>query len=313
MKCLVTGSAGFIGNALTKRLIDEGYQVKALVYQNKPDKFIKNAEYITGDITDKDSLKTIFKDIDVVFHCAAFVKDYGPKKKFYKINVEGTKNIADLCEEFKIKRLIFLSRQQYESEEKIGHYSRSKILAEQYLNDKYNKENLPVVIIRPGNVYGPKATIWVLRILNAIKCNRITLIDQGNGIFLHTYIENLLDAIVTSIKEQKAIGKTIDVTDGDNETTWKDYFNFLSKMAGKNPIKRNLSKNTALFVSKIMIFFYFIFRIEPILTPTAVYILTNKKKISIDNAKQILNYKPKVDFEEGKKRIEDWLNNQGNI
>jgi hypothetical protein len=62
-----------------------------------------------------------------------------------------------------------------------------------------------------------------------------------------------------------------------------------------------------------MIFFHYILRIEPIVTPTAVYILTNKKKISIDNAKIILNYKPKVDFEEGKKRIEDWLGIKGYI
>ena len=93
MKCLVTGAGGFIGGSLVKRLVNEGHDVKALIHKTKPKDFTKKAEYIQGDITDFSSIKSIFKDIDVVFHCAAYVKDYGPKKYFYKINVEGTKNV----------------------------------------------------------------------------------------------------------------------------------------------------------------------------------------------------------------------------
>lgn len=307
MKCLVTGAAGFIGNALTKRLVNEGYEVNVLIHHNKPKNLIKNVEYFKGDITYKKSLKSAFRNVDIVFHCAAYVKDYGSKKKFYSVNLEGTKNIVDLCEEIKVKRFIFISRQQYEPMEKIGHYGKTKLLAEQFLNEKFKSDKFPVVIIRPGNVYGPGATIWVLRVLDLIKRNRIALIDGGNGIFLHTYIDNLLDSLVASLKEINAIGKTFDITDGDNNITWKEYFNFLANIVGENPINRNFSKKTALFMSKIMIFLYYIFRIEPIITPTSVFILTNKKKISIENAKQILNYKPKVDFMEGKKRIDDWL------
>jgi nucleoside-diphosphate-sugar epimerase len=310
MKCLVTGAAGFIGSALANRLSAEGYEIKALIHKNKPEKLNDKIEYISGDILDKESLKPAIKDVDFIFHCAAHVKDYGPKKKFYQVNVEGTKNIVELCEQYKIKRLVYLSHQQYESENKLGHYSRSKRLAEKYLIEKYEKEKLPVVIIRPGNVYGPGANIWVLRILDALKKNRIALIDNGSGIFLHTYIDNLLDALIASLKEDDAIGKIIDITDGKNNTTWKEYFDFLAKISDTAPISRNMSKKTALAISKIMVFFHHIFRIDPIVTPTAVYILTNKKKISIDEATHILNYGPKVDFEMGKKRTTDWLKAQ---
>jgi nucleoside-diphosphate-sugar epimerase len=313
MKCLVTGAAGFIGSALVKRLVKEGYEVKALLHNTKPKIYEKKAEYIFGDITEIESIKPFFKDVDFVFHCAAIVKDYGPKNFFYKINLEGTKNLVKISEEFKIKKFIFLSHIRYEDEKVSNYYSYTKALAEQYLIEKFKKDNFPTIIIRPGNVYGPGATTWVLRPLKSIKENKISLIDHGKGIFLHTYIDNLLDAIIAALKEPKALGEIIDVTDGDNDITWGEYFNTVAKIAGKPNIKRNMSRKTALFVSKLMIFLNKLFKIEPWVTPMAVRVLTNQHKVSTEKAKNLLGYNPKVDFQEGIKKVEIWLKNENYI
>lgn len=307
MRCLVTGAAGFIGNALVKRLVKEGYEVIGLIHKTKPKDYEQKAEYVEGDITDLESIKIFFKDVDFVLHCAALVKDYGPKESFYKINLEGTKNLVRICEEIGIKKFIFLSHIRYESEKSVGYYSETKALAEQYLKEKYKQNGFPAIIIRPGNVYGPGATTWVIRPYKSIQKNRIALVDHGSGIFQHTYIDNLLDAIVAALKEPKAIGETIDITDGDNSVTYREYFNTLARIAGKPHIKRNMSKNVALFVSKLMMFLNKVFRIKPWVTPMAVKIFTNQHKVSIEKAKQILNYKPKVDYSIGIKRVEDWL------
>ena len=105
MKCLVTGAAGFIGNALVKRLVEDGHEVKALIHKTQPKYCEKKVEYINGNITDVDSIKPLVKNVDVVFHCAAFVKDYGPKDIFYRINVDGTKNLVEACEGFVIPEM----------------------------------------------------------------------------------------------------------------------------------------------------------------------------------------------------------------
>ena len=186
-------------------------------------------------------------------------------------------------------------------------------MAEQYLLDKHKNDDFPVVIMRPGNVYGPGATTWVLRPLRAIQKNKIALIDKGGGIFLHTYIDNLIDALLNAMQEPKAIGETIDITDGDNSITWGEYLNALAEIAGKNPIKRNMSKNTALILGKIMILLYNLFRIEPMVTPMAVEVFTNQNKISIEKAQKLLGYKPKIDYKEGMKQVENWLKSEGYI
>jgi nucleoside-diphosphate-sugar epimerase len=313
MKCLVTGASGFIGNSLVRRLIEEDHQVVALLHKSKPKNLEKKAEYVYGDITDVNSVRSFFRDVDYVFHCAALVKDYGPKKIFYKTNFEGTKNIAYLSQENKIKKFIFLSHIRYESEKSSGAYYETKLLAERHLLEKYESAKFPVIIIRPGNVYGPGATTWVLRPLSSIKKNRIALVDRGNGIFLHTYIDNLLDAIILALDKLEALGKVIDVTDGDNNTSWKTYFNMLADMAGKPEIKRNMSRNGAIFIGKIMVILNKIIRIDPWVTPMAVNVLTNKNTVSIETARKLLNYEPEIDFTTGMKKVEEWLKNESYI
>ena len=122
MKCLVTGATGFIGSALTKKLARDGYEVNGLVHQALPKCLIKNVEYIKGDITNKESIKSVLESVDVVFHCAAFVKDFGRKKKFFEINYEGTKNLVTLCKGHDISRFIFLSHMDYEYGKNAGYY-----------------------------------------------------------------------------------------------------------------------------------------------------------------------------------------------
>jgi len=313
MRCFVTGAAGFIGNSLTKRLVDEGHDVKSLIHKTEPKFHVKKAEYVNGDITDAESIKSLVRNTDVVFHCAAFVRDYGPRRKFYSVNYEGTKNLVSACESSKIKKFIFISHIRYESEKDGGYYTKTKAMAEQYLLHKYEENNFPAVIVRPGNVYGPNATIWVLRPLEAIQKNRIALIDDGKGIFLHTYIDNLLDALLSVMKDPKVVGETIDITDGDNTTTWGEYLNCLAKIAGKKSIKKNMSKNTALMLSRVMIFLYKVFKIEPIITPMAINVFTNNESISMEKAESLLGYKPKVDFKEGMRQVEIWLKNEGYV
>ena len=313
MKCLVTGAVGFIGDALVKRLVKEGYEVIGLIHKAKPKNYEKNSEYVEGDITEIDSIKPFVKNADFVFHCAAMVKDYGPKEIFYKVNLEGTKNLVKASEEFGIKKFIFLSHIRHKSEKSVSYYSETKALAEQYLLEKFKQNGFPAIIIRPGNVYGPGATTWVLRPLKSIQKNRIFLVDHGNGIFLHTYIDNLLDAIIAALNEPKALGETIDITDGDNNTTWREYFNTIAKIAGKPPIKRNMSKKNALFVGKLMMFSNKVFKIKPWVTPMAVRVLTNQNKVSIQKAKSVLGYMPKIDYHGGMEQIEKWLKNEGYI
>jgi len=313
MNCLVTGATGFIGNAIVKRLVKEDYKVTALVHNKKPEIEEKEVEYIHCDLTNPSTLQNLPTKIDVIFHCAALVKDYGPKKLFYKINVEGTKNLVSACKNYNLKCFLFISHIGYESEKKFEYYSITKKIAESYLIEKFQKDGFPVVIIKPGNVYGPGATTWVLRPIESIKKNRIALINKGKGIFLHTYIDNLVDSLIISMNEPKAIGKIFYITDGDYSVTWGKYLNDLAIMIGEKPIKRNFSKGTGMTIAKIMVFLNKIIKIKPWVTPYAISIFSNDKTVNIKQAEKVLNYHPKVGYVQAMKNIQEWLKQEGYI
>jgi nucleoside-diphosphate-sugar epimerase len=309
MNCIVTGASGFIGSALVKRLTLEGYHVRAVHHTSLPTHRLPGVDYVTADITDPTSLSYLIHDGDVVFHCAALVKDFGSKKTFIKVNFKGTQHLAEACHH-KIHRFIFLSHLHHVSTQDKGWYSHSKALAEQYLIQKHLRENFPAVIIQPGNVYGPGATTWCLRPLQAIQEDRIALIDHGQGLFLHTYIDNLLDGLLRTITESSIEGEVIQITDGENTTTWKTYFNDLAALAGKEPITRSLSKPAASLISWYMMLRYFLFHKQPLITPTAVRIFTNTEAVSIDKAKRLLRYRPLIRYSEAMRRIADWLKSE---
>lgn len=309
MKCFVTGANGYIGRSLIKRLVNEKHQVTGLLHHSIPDQTVQGVTYIKGDINNVESYKSFLGNIDVMFHCAAKVSDYGPKKDFYMVNVRGTEQLINACTSHHIKQFIYLSHLPYESSKRKSAYSKTKQIAESNLKKAYDKTGFPITIIRPGNIFGPGDTTWVTQPVYAIYHKRMRLIEHGNGIFLHTYIDNLLDALLLCIHEINCIGKTVVITDGDNSTTWATYFNDLACILGEKPIQKSISKSTATFLGHIMEKLFPLVGITPWISPFAVDILTNKTTYSLKETQQIINYVPKVSYPEAIKQIATWIQN----
>ncbi len=303
MRCLVTGASGFIGSKLVSRLLDKGFDVVGLTHSRKPVCEDERVKYIKVDIADKKSLEKVEGGFDFVFHCAAYVRDYGKKEVFYRVNVEGTKNIVELSRD--TRGFVYISHIPYEKNSFFNYYSETKIIAEKYLLNKYREEGFPVVVIRPGNVYGPGWTPWVTRVADALFNGKLWLIDRGEGFFHHTYIDNLVDAILLSM-ERRAEGRILNVTDGEIHI-WRDYFRFISNAINLEAPTRSIPGWIALSISYVSMVAYKLFGVTPIITPFAVNIFTNKSMISIDETREALGYTPKVSFSEGVRRVSKWL------
>ena len=112
MKVLVTGANGFLGSWLTRRLMQEGHTVSALVRKNSDLSEISVVKpfCVYGDVTDLDSLKTNFKNQDVIFHLAGLVA-YAKKDRSLmdQVNVHGTANVIEACAELKVPQLLYVS------------------------------------------------------------------------------------------------------------------------------------------------------------------------------------------------------------
>jgi NAD dependent epimerase/dehydratase len=177
-KVLVTGADGFIGSHLTEMLLDQGYTVKALAYYNSFNSWgwledIKhpNLEIISGDIRDPHFCKHIAKDVEIIFHLAALIAipySYVAPDSYVDTNVKGTLNICQAAKEAGVKRVLITSTSEvYGTAQYVpidekhpkqaqSPYSATKIGADAMAMSFYNAFELPVVIVRPFNTYGPR-------------------------------------------------------------------------------------------------------------------------------------------------------------
>lgn len=175
---LVTGGDGFIGSHLVEELLAKGYKVKALSYYNSfnfwgwlEDVKHENLEILTGDVRDYNYCLKITEGIDIVFHLAALIAipySYVAPDSYIDTNVKGTSNICLASMHNKVKRVIHTSTSEvYGTAQYVpidekhplqpqSPYSASKIGADAMAKSYYNAHNLPIVIARPFNTYGPR-------------------------------------------------------------------------------------------------------------------------------------------------------------
>ena len=176
---LVTGADGFIGSHLTEMLVSKGYMVKALTQYNSFNNWgwiedvncKDDIEVLTGDIRDPHYCKYITKDVDIIFHLAAFIAipySYIAPDSYVDTNVKGTLNICQAAKENGDIRVIQTSTSEvYGTAQYVpidekhplnpqSPYSASKIAADSMAMSFYNSFGLPVTIVRPFNTYGPR-------------------------------------------------------------------------------------------------------------------------------------------------------------
>jgi NAD dependent epimerase/dehydratase len=183
-KIYVTGSDGFIGSHLVEKLINRGYDVTALCMYNSYGSFgwleslvekkLKNLKVVLGDIRDPYFLNESIKGHDTVFHLAALIAipySYAAPHSYFETNTLGTLNVMNACLNANISRFIHTSTSEVYGTAKFvpisenhplqaqSPYSASKIAADMAVESFYRSMNLPSVILRPFNTFGPRQSM----------------------------------------------------------------------------------------------------------------------------------------------------------
>jgi nucleoside-diphosphate-sugar epimerase len=327
MLALVTGASGFIGGRLAERLAtEEGVHVRALVRNTRKAVRLGKlpVEIVQGDLLDQQSLSRAVEGCDLVFHCAALVRETGIKKEFYQTNVEGTKNILEAAVHAGIKKFIHMSSVAVYglnppdgTDEKTPYqpcgnlYCDTKIASEEIVWAYHRERKLPVVVIRPTNVYGPHSNPWTLRPVKLINSGQMMLINDGTGLCNYVYIDNLIDATLLATKRDESVGHAYIITDGV-AIPWKEFFGCYAQMAGK-PHMRSVPEVLGKLVALGMELTSKFTGKQPKITRQAVGFLTRKARFSIDKARRELGYQPRLSLKEGMRITEQWLREEGHL
>jgi len=309
MKVLITGAAGFLGSHLTEKLIESGKKVRALMHYDSNNnwgwlensKYKKEIEFVVGDIRDFDSVYSAMKDVDEVFHLAALIGipySYLSPLAYIKTNIEGTYNVMQSAKLLDTKNIIITSTSetygsaQYipidEKHPNVGQspYSATKIGADNLAISFYRSFGLPIKIVRPFNIYGPRQSARAIipsigiQILNDMKEIKLGNLEATRDL---TFVTDTADGFIEISKEPRLNGESTNI--GMNqEISIKDLVEKISKITNKKIIIKTDAK-----------------RVRPEKSEVNRLVCDNSK------IKKYTNWQPKYNLEKGLKETIDWL------
>ncbi len=325
MKVLVTGATGFVGRKLVPRILEEEYEVVALVRStSNTESLPKEVEVREADLFDISSLEQAVQDIDVVIHLAAYFDFYPSSVELmYKVNVEGTKNLMSACVGTNVERFIYCS-----STEAIGpvrfppgnedtelnpsfDYGNSKVQAEQVVREISRDTKLDHIILRPTGIMGEGDLYTAFEAIEAVNEGTIpALPGDGNKGLMYTHVDDVVEGFIKAITSKSALNTTI-ILSPDQGLTYNELFEYVAECCGVKPPKRKIPTS----IAKIGIGL-----LSPIKNRGRTTFLWHMKTVQsmdedrlYDNskAKRILGWEPKITMKEGLKRAIDWYFENG--
>ena len=262
MKTLITGATGFVGSAVLRQLINAGHSVRVLIRPNSDRRNLAGlaVEICTGDLTDRPSLDRALAGCSTLFHVAADYRLWVPNpQSIYEANVTGTRNIMLAAAHARVTRIVYTSsvatlgftpdgspadeNTPVSLTDMIGHYKRSKFLAEAEVKRMAEEQGLPVVIVNPSTPLGPrdiKPTPTGRIIVDAASGRMPAYVDTGLNI---VHVDDVAIGHILAL-ERGEIGERYIL--GAVNMTLKEILTELAPITGRRPPRVRLPHNLVL-------------------------------------------------------------------
>ncbi len=317
---LVTGGTGLLGSHFAEQLHRQGFPIRALCRIGSDTAFLKSlgAEIVNGDVTDRESLRRACEGVDTVYHAAARVGDWGPWPEFVQISIHGTQNLLDAAADAGVRRFVHtssISTYGHPNEaglvldetappgvklHKWSYYSRAKVEADKLVWKMHESGRLPVTIIRPSWLYGPRDRATLPRLITRIRQGKVKLIGGGGNRLNVVHAGNVAEGAIMAAHSDKAVGQAYNICH-DGILTQRQYFNMVAEAIGEPPIKKTVPYGVAYGAAFVMECFGHFFRTKnpPLVTRYAVWLIGRLCFFECDKIKKELGWSPTVSYEDG--------------
>jgi sterol-4alpha-carboxylate 3-dehydrogenase (decarboxylating) len=329
--CTVVGGCGFLGRHLAEGLLAKGYEVQVFDLRKTFDD--DRIRFFTGDLCKKEDLLPALASVSVVFHVASPAPSSNNRKLFYRVNVDGTKNLIEACKEAGVTRLVLTSSASvvysgYDIENgsedlpyassPIDYYTETKILQEKIVlgaNSVGADEEFLTVAIRPHGIFGPRDPQCIPTIVRTARTGKMKfIIGNGQNMVDFTYVENVVHGHILAAEELRAdslvCGKAYHITNDAPLPFWKFMGQVVKAVELPEPQVRLpywLIYGLAVILHYVCVALSPIVTITPTFTPMRVALAGTHHYYSCQRAKTELGYSPVVKMDEGLKRsMEDF-------
>ena len=331
MKALVTGASGFVGSTLVEELTASGIEVYALMRKTSKPYNLKNLKFekVEGQLSDLDSLRRAVKGMDYIFHVAGVIQARN-RERFFENNSEGTRRLAQAAAEENpgLTRFVYVSslaaggpcssstpRVETQADAPVSAYGESKLQGEKELL-KY-KDQLPISIVRPPIVYGPKDRA-IFTMAKTVARNLMPLppsgTPDGHKYYSSIHVKDLCRGIIQCAlpsRSQLPSGEVFYLA-ADAVHTYEDLMTAMAKGLGRNPIRLRIPK----FAIKAAAAGFSVMskitgKTFPLNLDKLNELLPDYWICSNEKAKSLIGFKPEFDLARGMSNTMEWYQREG--
>jgi nucleoside-diphosphate-sugar epimerase len=332
MRALVTGSTGFIGSHLVERLLEKGYEVRALARKTSNIGHLKSteAEIVFGDVEDYDSLCPAVKGVDVVFHAAGRVTPgWGRWQQFEATVVKGTENVLKASADAGCQRFLYISTGGVYGKACEGdvsacestpcqvvfcpdtYYESAKLLAEKAAFEYHNNGRIQVSVIRPAAVYGPRDRLVADRVFRHVSPPVIVWPEASNPEYSIVFVSDAIDCAILTASSDRAIGQIYNVAPPYG-IRFREFGAAMIRAMGGPRLQLTIPYTVGYAWCALMECWSRLRRANdmPYLTRSALRFLNKGVFLDGSKAREELGWEPKVSIEEGTRLYVQWRRSQ---
>jgi len=319
-RVLVTGGTGFIGRHLTERLLALGVPVR--IFARSPERAAplaaQGADVVVGDLADSDSIRGLAEGCRTVFHCAAWMGRPYRDQAAWAANVVGAEAVAAEAMRAGVERFVHLSSITVYGPVRAGVvteasprwtgvelYGDTKIAGEDRLRAAAGR-GLPLVIARPGLVFGPRCRGWALRVIRWLNAGFPVVVAGGGGLARPIYIDNLVDALLLCA-QRPVVGEAFTLIDAD--LPWREYLGLYGRLAGR-PV-RSVPYAALWLVTLGAELHAWVTRTRPRAPRAGLGYAVSTARYSTQNARVRLDWMPRVSLADAAVQTDRWLRENG--
>lgn len=311
MTTLVTGATGFLGSAVVRALLARGEAVRVLVRRESDRRNIDglDVELALGDLNDPQSLRDAVKGCGALYHAAADYRLWAKDPaELYETNVTATRALLMLASEAGVERIVYTSsvatlgrepsgrpadeQTPVTIEHMTGHYKRSKFMAEEDVKRLIRDENIPVVIVNPSTIIGPRdirPTPTGRMVEEAARGKIPAFVDTGLNV---VHVDDVATGHVQAY-EHGQIGERYVL--GGEDMMLREILEEIASLVGRSPPRIRLPRGAVLPIAYIAEFAARIrgSRTEPLVTVDGIKMSKTFMFFSSDKARNAIGYSPR--------------------
>ncbi len=322
MRVLVTGATGFLGRNLCPYLVERGYRVRALARRTSDWRFLaeRGVEIVWGDVQDPASVREAVAGCMAVIHAAGYFRFWGPRERYWGVNVEGTRNVVRAAQEAGVRRFVHISTVAVVGQPRPGtvidetypcrpvdEYQRTKWEGERIVREAAD-EGLPALILRPGAFYGPWGRYAFNRLFFEDFLRGLRLQVHGGRRYTFPVFVPDLCRVIEAALHRGRVGEIYNVADRSRRHA--EIYEIVARIAGTSAWRINVPALPMLALAWVWTRLADLTGREPYYPLALASYVFYDWKVSSEKARRELGFEP-TPFEEGVRQTLEWYWAQG--